>query len=349
LEFFPRSSEFVAVNVAPPAPVIQKNAHHSKDTVPDATLKMCADELVFVISNAIGLDDVPVSVGAFDMVVVVAPGKNSVLPAATDQLEKVFAPAKATAPREVLADIVRVPKVLPPPLNVRVKALVALRVKLAAKSDVGSRLVTVPTSKTTVFAEVPPVNVKVPVPSRNFRAPVPDRFKPVEFADVNVILIGAFAAKSSVPVNAPATRVAKDVPLLSAATVTVPLPELASKITLSPVVGTDWPPAPPDVPAQCVVSEASHVPVPPTQKRFAISYTLLLKPRRVTVTVVAAAEGSAQTAVAALKPSGTGKLQTTPEVLAGTGSVAFTEPAAPSLRSTVTAVAELLAMMTLVM
>jgi hypothetical protein len=52
--------------------------------------------------------------------------------------------------------------------------------------------------------------------------------------------------------------------------VTVPPPELASKVTVSADVGTDWPPAPPDDAAQCVVVAASQVPVPPTQKRDAI-------------------------------------------------------------------------------
>jgi hypothetical protein len=54
--------------------------------------------------------------------------------------------------------------------------------------------------------------------------------------------------------------------------VTVPPPELALKKTSSAVVGTDAPPAPPDVADQLVVEEAFHVPVPPTQYLFAMLY-----------------------------------------------------------------------------
>lgn len=44
--------------------------------------------------------------------------------------------------------------------------------------------------------------------------------------------------------------------------VTVPVPLLASKKTLSDVVGAATPGVPPDVLAQCVVVDASQVPVP---------------------------------------------------------------------------------------
>jgi hypothetical protein len=47
--------------------------------------------------------------------------------------------------------------------------------------------------------------------------------------------------------------------------VTVPEPELASKMTGSKLVGTKAPLVPPEVSDQLVVLEVSHVPVPPTQ------------------------------------------------------------------------------------
>jgi hypothetical protein len=52
--------------------------------------------------------------------------------------------------------------------------------------------------------------------------------------------------------------------------VIVTAPDAASKNTLSAVVGTDWPPAPPEVLDQLAVFDASQVPDPPTQYLFAI-------------------------------------------------------------------------------
>jgi len=53
--------------------------------------------------------------------------------------------------------------------------------------------------------------------------------------------------------------------------VTVPVPELALKNTLSAMVGTEAPPPPPEVADQLVVVVVSHVPVPPTQYLSAIT------------------------------------------------------------------------------
>lgn len=55
-----------------------------------------------------------------------------------------------------------------------------------------------------------------------------------------------------------------------ASVVTVPVPESELKVTVSAVVGTEAPPAPPVVADQFVVLLELHVPVPPTQKRVAI-------------------------------------------------------------------------------
>jgi hypothetical protein len=56
-----------------------------------------------------------------------------------------------------------------------------------------------------------------------------------------------------------------------AATVTIAaVPELASKVAVSALVGAEAPAAPPVVADQFAVELASQVPEPPTQKRFAI-------------------------------------------------------------------------------
>jgi len=52
---------------------------------------------------------------------------------------------------------------------------------------------------------------------------------------------------------------------LTVAIVTVPAPELASKNTLSAEVGTEAPPAPPEVVAHLVPAVPSQLAVPPTQ------------------------------------------------------------------------------------
>jgi hypothetical protein len=58
--------------------------------------------------------------------------------------------------------------------------------------------------------------------------------------------------------------------LSEATEITGDAPLLASIITSSEAVGTEAPPAPPDVADQLVVEEASHVPFPPTQYLEAI-------------------------------------------------------------------------------
>jgi hypothetical protein len=55
------------------------------------------------------------------------------------------------------------------------------------------------------------------------------------------------------------------------AIVHVPAPDEALRKTSSAFVGTDAPPAPPDVADQWVVVVVSQVPVPPTQKREAMA------------------------------------------------------------------------------
>ncbi|WP_032900958.1 hypothetical protein ACSGFO_24970 [Mesorhizobium sp. WSM4083] len=108
------------------------------------------------------------------------------------------------------------------------------------------------------------VNVHVPFPSLIVLVPLPLPLKADELLSVTLLLL---TLKSSVPVKAPQVI---DCTATVVFTVTVPPPELALKVTVSDVPGTEAPPAPPVVADQCVVSLAFHSPVPPTQKRFAI-------------------------------------------------------------------------------
>ncbi len=64
-------------------------------------------------------------------------------------------------------------------------------------------------------------------------------------------------------------NVVNDKPVAVCVTVTL-LPELPSKITVSVETGTAVPPGPLLDVAQCVVSELSQVPEPPTQNLLAI-------------------------------------------------------------------------------
>lgn len=339
----PRLRLLVAANVPEPVVVIPRRTPQSSVEDPAEKLIVAMPEVLLFAEIVIGLDDDPVQVAAADIVVVDPDGSCRIDPDAREMDAKVFALNILMPPPDVFDDTVRAPNVRPPPLTWRSLEVFPLIVSPQVVTDVGSRFVVVPISKTAVALVV--VKVNVPLPSRYLRAPVPDRLTPFP---VNVMLI-VEPVKSSVPVKAPAVSDRSERLFTVLSTVTSPPPDDPSNVTESPVVGAVAPLAPPDVAAQCVVDVLSHVPAPPTQKREAISYTLLLKPIRVQVTVDAAADPSMQTAVFALKPSGTGRLQTTPDVLAGTGNVAFTEPAAPSRRSTVTAVADVFAMMTDVM
>lgn len=115
---------------------------------------------------------------------------------------------------------------------------------------------------------VVPASVNVPLPRLSVLVPAP-----VTLNAVVIVKLGLLAEKSSVPVNAPIVILASDNPLIVPDAVTVPPPELPSKVTESPVVGAafevEHPVAPaPVVGAQCVMAALSHVPVPPTQKQL---------------------------------------------------------------------------------
>ena len=107
-----------------------------------------------------------------------------------------------------------------------------------------------------------PVAVMVPVPQTIVLTAAPEQL------NVAAVRDGLLALRSIVPVKASAVNeIIVLLPLIVAATVTVPPPDDASKVTASVAEGTAMLPTPPDVEAQCVVVELSHVPVPPTQKQ----------------------------------------------------------------------------------
>lgn len=132
-----------------------------------------------------------------------------------------------------------------------------------------------------VFQTVPvPVTVIFPVPKAIVLTAIAEELK--------VVHVNVYDCKLSVPddnVKAPvlvnAAPNCKSIippddaviaPQLGvvASVVTVPVPESELKVTVSAVVGTEAPPAPPVVEDQFVVLLELHVPVPPTQKRAAI-------------------------------------------------------------------------------
>lgn len=83
------------------------------------------------------------------------------------------------------------------------------------------------------------------------------------------------AAQVSVPPKfstAPVALIVKEFMLTATDVVTVGVPDRESIVTSSALVGTDAPPAPPDVADQLVVVAASHVPDPPTQYLAAMDY-----------------------------------------------------------------------------
>lgn len=109
-------------------------------------------------------------------------------------------------------------------------------------------------------------SVQVPLPRLIVRAPEPVPENAGIALNVTLLLL---ALKSNVPVNAPQVIVCTVTVVL---TVTVPPPDEPSRVALSAEPGTDAPLAPPDEAAQCDVSLASHVPVPPTQNLEAIGH-----------------------------------------------------------------------------
>lgn len=98
--------------------------------------------------------------------------------------------------------------------------------------------------------------------------------------DTIVKLPYTFSANDPAKVKAPTSGLPSVMSEQFAIAVTVTVYAVAfdneSNVTVSAEVGTEKPPAPPDVSDQFVVVEASQFPVPPTQNRAAIDYTLAI-------------------------------------------------------------------------
>ena len=86
--------------------------------------------------------------------------------------------------------------------------------------------------------------------------------------NVNVLEVVRLAPRSSVTVLLLRVHVVQTAPV---AVVQVPVPLLASNVTVSAATGADAPDAPPDVADQLAVELAFHVPEPPTQNLAAMS------------------------------------------------------------------------------
>src|SRR5882762_3187910 len=108
----------------------------------------------------------------------------------------------------------------------------------------------------------PPLMVQRPDPPLSVLVPEP--------LNENTPKVGLllFVARSSVPVKFPPVtpRVTLAALIFEFTVMTAAAPEFPSNVTESADVGTDWPPAPPLEADQLVVVDASHVPLPPTQK-----------------------------------------------------------------------------------
>lgn len=155
--------------------------------------------------------------------------------------------------------MVSVPYDKPPPLKLCVDDPdVALKTNLALEKFAVNPVVVAQSKLSTL-------KVNVPLPRFIVLVPEPPNSIAITPAELPNVMLGLFTLKSSVPVNAPAVSVAIVAPLTVESTVTVPPPELASNVTLSPDAGTLEPPAPPEDADQCVVVVESQVPAPPTQ------------------------------------------------------------------------------------
>ena len=104
-----------------------------------------------------------------------------------------------------------------------------------------------------------PITYVIPEPSLKARFPDPAVALPKEI----VVADGCWSVPAK-PLQS------SDLPVEDADIVTVPELELSKK-TSSAAVGTAAPPSPPEVLAYLVPAVASHVAVPPTQKRLAMN------------------------------------------------------------------------------
>lgn len=193
--------------------------------------------------------------------------------AATVIVENVFVPDTETAPWPAL--ICRAEYVRLPPANVLVLALAALPVReITDEFALNVRFVVVPISQMVALPVAD--SVHVPLPRFIVLVPLPD---PLNAAEAVSVMLGLFALKSKVPVNAPhVSDVMVLLALIVAATVTVPPPDEPSNVTVSADVGAAWFPVPLLVADQWPLLVLSHVPVPLTQNRLAVAHLPRLLP-----------------------------------------------------------------------
>jgi hypothetical protein len=159
---------------------------------------------------------------------------------------------------KILQDKVKLAKFNVPVVNVKP----AVDVVVSAPPNV---LVTPFPFTVTLHDKVLPLVVVVPVPE-NLISPVADQ---VVLATI-VKLVEQLIVPVDVNVNALEPVVFRLRQLSAPVNVTVPVPERLSNITSSAIVGTDAPPAPPEVADQFVVDVVFQVPVPPRQYLSAI-------------------------------------------------------------------------------
>lgn len=126
-------------------------------------------------------------------------------------------------------------------------------------------LVAVPAAaapKITLLLNVFPPLVTVKDPEAAGKDVTPEKLQVIPATSVQLPLMASVFDPVMVPVNPVHVRFRQ---LAAAVIVTVTVPEAAVKNTLSTLVGTVCPPAPPDVAAHLVPAVASQFAVPPTQ------------------------------------------------------------------------------------
>jgi hypothetical protein len=145
----------------------------------------------------------------------------------------------------------------------------SLTVILVEQVKASPSVTVMPVVLITTDPKVLPALVRVPVPAK-----VNEPLYVNVIAATRVTLPDTVIAvePAKVPVNP--VQLIDLAPVFPAEIVQVTTPDAALKNTSSADVGTAWPPAPPEVNAHLVPAVPSHEAVPPTQKRFAIDYSL---------------------------------------------------------------------------
>lgn len=232
----PRSSEFVAVNVAPPVKIMPCIDAHAMVGAPLATDKVAVAELLLV-KKYIGLLEVPTQLNAFETVTVAELVRTTPTGPVTFIVAMVGAPPIDQGTCAELAEKLTVLYVKPPLWNsLRPPFTTELPEKeIVELLAVNVRFVVVPKSHAVPLLIV---SVYVPFPILKFRVPVP---VPLIF---DAITFGLFTEKSRIQpvveaVHAPNVRDVNDSVTAPPVMVQVvpPTQVLASIVTVSPATG----------------------------------------------------------------------------------------------------------------